>query len=80
MVHWKLDKLSDELKSLLITELLDRCRKEGAEVRVSFYNRSYDQRDDNGGNDPTRKVNREVLHKLLTEAERVLREKGQSKR
>ena len=80
LVHWKLEKLSDELKSLLITELLDRCRKEGAEVRVSFYNRSYDQRDDNGGNDPTRKVNRDVLHKLLTEADRVLREKGRSKR
>jgi hypothetical protein len=76
MVHWKLEKLSDELKSLLITELLDRCQKEGAEVRVSFYNSSYDQRDDNGGNDPTRKVNRDVLHKLLNESDRVFHKKG----
>lgn len=80
LVHWKLEKLSDELESLLITELLDRCRKKGAEVRVSFYNRSYDQRVDNGRNDPTRKVNRHVLHKLLSEADRVFREKGRSKR
>ena len=75
MVHWKLEKLSDGLESLLIPELLDKCRKEGAEVRVSFYNRHYDQRDDNGGNDPTQKVNRGVLNKLLTESERLFHEK-----
>lgn len=79
MVHWTLENLSDELESLLIPELLDKCRKEGAEVRVSFYNRHYDQRDDNGGNDPTQKVNRDVLHKLLTESDRLFHEKRQSK-
>ena len=79
MVHWKLEKLSDELESVLIPVLLDKCRKEGAEVRVSFYDGHYDQREDSGGNNPAQKVNREVLHTLLTESDRLFHEERKRK-
>lgn len=78
MVHWQLERTYDELVSLLIPEVLDRCRKEGAEVRVSFYNGNYDRRDDNRRNDPTQRVNRDILLQLLTESDRLQYERKHS--
>ena len=71
LIHWKLDEQSEEMESELVKGVLARCRAAGAEVRVSFYNLMFDQKDDAGEADPPADADREVLNNLLAEASRI---------
>ena len=74
LIHWKLDNYSEEKGSALIQGVLKRCRRAGADVRVSFYDWSFDQQEDPMEINPTKTVDRSVLSKLLAEADRVFPE------
>ena len=43
LVHWQLKERSGAEEHALIQQLLQTCRAAGVEVRVSFYNREFDQ-------------------------------------
>ena len=43
LIHWQLKERSGAEEHALIQQLLQTCRAAGAEVRVSFYNREFDQ-------------------------------------
>ena len=43
LIHWKLHKRSDEEEEALVKQLLRMCRSAGAKVRVSFYDRHFDE-------------------------------------
>lgn len=70
-IHWKLDRYSEEVKSVLVEGVLARCRAAGADVRVSFYNLGFDQWEDPSDTDPIGNVDRVILNKLLTEADQI---------
>ena len=70
LIHWKLENYSEEKESALVEGVLERCRRAGADVRVSFYNWSFDQQEDPIGVDPTEHVDSSVLSKFLAEAGR----------
>ena len=75
LIHWKLDNYSDEKESALVEGILNRCRRAGTDVRVSFYNWSFDQQEDPMEIDPTGTVDRLVLSKLLAEADQAFPER-----
>ena len=64
-IHWKLNNYSDEKESALVEGILNRCRRAGTDVRVSFYDWSFDQQGDTIGINPIESVDRSVLPKLL---------------
>ncbi len=68
LIHWKLDGLAEEMESELVRGVLARCRAAGAEVRVSFYNRMFDQQEDAGEEALPAQADRAVLNALLAEA------------
>ena len=74
LMRWKLDSHSEEEKAALVEGVLTRCRRAGADVRVSFYNRSFDQQEDPMEINPTETVDRSVLSKLLAESDRTFPE------
>ena len=43
LIHWRLNECSEVEEHELIGQVLKTCRTAGAEVRVSFYNRHFDQ-------------------------------------
>ena len=49
LIHWKLNRYSEELESVVVEGVLARCRAAGANVRVSFYDRMLDQQEDPAG-------------------------------
>ena len=69
-IHWKLDRYSEEMESALVDGVLARCQRAGANVRVSFYNLMFDQREDPVENGPIEGVDRTVLNSLVAEAAR----------
>ena len=75
LIHWKLDGYSEEMNSAVVEGVLARCRAAGADIRVSFYNRMFDQQDGLIETDPTGSVDRRVLNKLLAQADRTLPER-----
>ena len=74
LIHWKLEKQSAEMESALLSEVLAKCRAQGVEVRVSFYNGRFDQQEAHRKVNPIQKVDRKVLSKLLTESDRIYHE------
>ena len=77
LIHWKLDRYSEEMKSAVVEGVLARCRAAGADVRVSFYDRMFDEEVGPGETNPTGSVDGKVLNKLLAQAERTFSEKEQ---
>ena len=82
LVHWKLNKSSDEmgevffagevaLESALIEGLLTKLRAAGARVRISFYAGCFDNSEGLFGVNPTERVNRQILSKLLAAADQI---------
>ena len=69
-IHWKLDRHSEDMESALVEGVLARCQRAGAHVRVSFYNRMFDQREGPVENGPIEGVDRTVLNNLVAEAAR----------
>ena len=69
-IHWKLDRYSEDMESALVDGVLARCQRAGAHVRVSFYNRMFDQREDPVENGSIEGVDRTVLNNLVVEAAR----------
>ena len=69
-IHWNLDRdrCSEEMESALVEGVLARCQRAGAGVRVSFYNRMFDHREDPVENGPIEGVDRTVLNNLVAEA------------
>lgn len=43
LIHWQLNGRSDAEEQALVLQLLQACRRAGADVRVSFYNQHLDQ-------------------------------------
>ena len=70
-IHWKLDRYSEEMESVLVESVLTRCRAAGADVRVSFYNLGFDQREDPSDTDTIESVDGAILNKLFTEADQI---------
>ena len=66
-IHWKLDRYSEEVESVLVEGVLARCRAAGADVRVSFYNLGLDQWEGLTDTDLIGRVDRAILNKLLNE-------------
>ena len=60
LIHWKLNDYSEAKESALVAGVLNRCRRVGSDMRLSFYNRSFDQQEDFIEIDPTEHVDRSV--------------------
>ena len=60
LIHWKLNDYSEAKESALVEGVLNRCRRVGSDMRLSFYNRSFDQQEDFIEIDPTEHVDRSV--------------------
>ena len=80
LIHWNLENQPAEMESAIVRRVLDKCRTEGAEVRVSFYNGHFDRQENYMRVDPVQKVNRGVLSKLLTESDRIELERRNSEK
>ena len=80
LIHWNLENQPAEMESAIVRRVLDKCRTEGAEVRVSFYNGHFDRQENYKRVDPVQKVNRGVLSKLLTESDRIELERRNSEK
>ena len=48
-IHWQINGRTTTEKAALVRRLLQECRRMGADVRVSFYNQSFDQPPANSG-------------------------------
>lgn len=71
LIHWKLDRYSEEMEAAVVEGVLARCRAAGADVRVSFYDRMFDEEVGPGETNPTGSVDSRVLNKLLAQADRL---------
>ena len=65
LIHWKLNQYDDDMEMGIVKEVIQRCRKAGIEVRVSFWNGIYDPWSEQKPAMPLTNVNDAIISQLL---------------
>ncbi len=65
LIHWNLNQYDDDMEMEIVKEVIQRCRKAGIEVRVSFWNGIYDPWSEQRHAMPLTNINDTIISQLL---------------